>query len=290
MTIGPGEKRSLNYSDTEDLITIQSSSDPQDLSKANFFSPVINNGTGTTINYNIQSLFAFFRPFLDAWSGMVGATSTFFNTIKLTHTTIEYVKETTSTTILLINTCNDLTIMNSILHEHVPKCKTSDNITTESTTTTDGTPTTLVPSEEPITSPKPSVTSSVPVGTIDPPIWVTTDTDFGPSVSLTTTETFTQTVQLTTGIVCAKLVNVTGACKFRRSVWLEEPEVLTFNEGMDDVLDSLFTPVLGYNSIASFNFHFSIIYKMLYFIIGLKRQKLLRVRLNIVSLVFRILL
>ena len=157
VTTGPEEKRSLNNNDIEDTIRIQSSSnteldDPQDLSKANFFSPVINNGTGTTINYNIQSLFAFFRPFLDAWSGMVGATSTFFNTIKLTHTTIEYVKETTSTTTLLINTCNDLTIMNSILHEHVPKCKTSNNTNTESSTTTglDSTTTTLSSSTTPV--------------------------------------------------------------------------------------------------------------------------------------------
>jgi len=269
------KKKSLSNTDTEDPITIQSSSKFEEDSKTNFFSPIINDGTGSTVNYNIQSLFAFIRPFFDAWSVAVAATSTFFNTITLTHTTIAYVKETTSTTTLLINACNDLAIMNSILLDHVQKCPIANHTTTESTTgstsTTDGTPTTsrtttliidettpvstnsssIAPISSPIptgttvpsegfnnTSPKPPVTIPTPTGTIDP---------IGPtgSTALTTTETFTQTVQLTTGIVCAKLVNVTGACRLRRNVWLEEPEILTFNEGMDDVLDYLLTPVIG---------------------------------------------
>jgi len=208
VTIGP-EERSLNNINTEDAIGIQSSTnaeqgDSKDLSKNNFFSPIINNGNGTTVNYNIQSLFAFFRPVLNAWSVSVGATSTFFNTITLTHTTIKNVKETTSTTTLLINTCNDLAIMNSIIHEHVPKCPKPDNTPSESATggtimTTDGTSTmsqtttstdqttpvstnrsstgslssTSLPttSEGPITSPKPTTfPSTTPVVTIEPPI------------------------------------------------------------------------------------------------------------------------
>ncbi len=141
MTIVPEEKSSLISNDIGDTIRIQSSAnaeleDSQNLPKANFFSPIINNGTGTTVNYNIQSLFAFIRPFFDAWSAMVGATSTFFSTIKLTHTTIEFVKETTSTATLLINVCNDFSILNSILHDHVPKCKTLNNTHNESFTTT----------------------------------------------------------------------------------------------------------------------------------------------------------
>jgi len=283
VTIGPEQKSSLYNIDTEDPITIQSSSKSEQDSKANFFSPIINNGTGTTVNYNIQSLFAFFRPLIDAWSVAVGATSTFFSTVTLTHTTIEYVKETTSTTTLLINTCNDLAIMNPILLDHVPQCPIANNITTESTTgstsTTDGTPTTsrttiiidettpvstnsssiaplssshipttptgtTVPSDgSNYTSPKPPVTILTPTGTIDP----IGPTDSTPSsTALTTTETFTQTVQVTTVVVCAKLVNVTGSCRLRRGMWLESPEILTFNEETHDtLLDSLFTPVLG---------------------------------------------
>lgn len=142
MTIVPEEKSSLISNDIGDTIKIQSSAnaeleDSQDRPKANFFSPIINNGTGTTVNYNIQSLlFAFIRPFFDAWSAMVGATSTFFSTIKLTHTTIEFVKETTSMATLLINACNDFFILNSILLDHVPKCKTLNSTHNESFTTT----------------------------------------------------------------------------------------------------------------------------------------------------------
>lgn len=68
----------------------------------------------------------------------------------------------------------------------------------------------------------------------------TSSTDLTTSTSVETV-TLTDTVRL----MCAKLVNVTGACVRRRGVWLEEPIVLTFNDDMDDVVDVLYTPVVG---------------------------------------------
>lgn len=71
-----------------------------------------------------------------AWGAMVGATKTFFNTFTSTHTSMEYVKETTSTATLFA-CINDLA-NNAILNEF-PKCllskpETSD-LESPSTTT-----------------------------------------------------------------------------------------------------------------------------------------------------------
>ena len=59
------------------------------------------------------------------------------------------------------------------------------------------------------------------------------------TVTITSASTVTQTIQLSE--VCAKTVNVTGACRRRRARWLEEPIVMTFDDNMD-VVDQLLIP------------------------------------------------
>lgn len=47
----------------------------------------------------------------------------------------------------------------------------------------------------------------------------------------------TTTVHVTspTAALCAKLVNVTGACRLRRGLWVEEPVILSFDDDMDAI-------------------------------------------------------
>ena len=47
----------------------------------------------------------------------------------------------------------------------------------------------------------------------------------------------TTTVHVTspTAALCAKLVNVTGACRLRRGLWVEDPIIMTFDDDMDAI-------------------------------------------------------
>ena len=53
----------------------------------------------------------------------------------------------------------------------------------------------------------------------------------------TRTETSTETSTITSSTVglCAQLVNVTGACRRRRGVWVEDPIILSFDDDMDEI-------------------------------------------------------
>jgi hypothetical protein len=51
----------------------------------------------------------------------------------------------------------------------------------------------------------------------------------------TQTSTETSTITLSTIGLCAQLVNVTGACRRRRGVWIEDPIILSFDDDMDDI-------------------------------------------------------
>ena len=58
-------------------------------------------------------------------------------------------------------------------------------------------------------------------------------------ISIISTTTTTTTVSTST--ICAKLVNVTGACVRVRNTWVNEPIVLSFDEDVDEI-DKLFLP------------------------------------------------
>ena len=61
----------------------------------------------------------------------------------------------------------------------------------------------------------------------------------------TRTETSSVVVTSTTTTIglCAKLVNVTGACRRRRGAWLQSPIVMTFDDDLDDeMIDDAFSP------------------------------------------------
>lgn len=63
-----------------------------------------------------------------------------------------------------------------------------------------------------------------------------------PFVSFSTvTQTSTVTALITSSTVglCAKLVNVTGACRLRRGLWVEDPIVLSFEDDMDSIDEAL---------------------------------------------------
>ena len=51
----------------------------------------------------------------------------------------------------------------------------------------------------------------------------------------------TITTTVSTATACAKLVNVTGACRRRKGHLIDEPIVLTFDEDMEEI-DDLFKP------------------------------------------------
>ncbi|KAK4012461.1 hypothetical protein OUZ56_024700 [Daphnia magna] len=59
-------------------------------------------------------------------------------------------------------------------------------------------------------------------------------------LNLVTRQLVTNTT--TVNIACAKLVNVTGPCRRRRGLWLEEPIVLSFDEETEKLTEILFTP------------------------------------------------
>ena len=53
----------------------------------------------------------------------------------------------------------------------------------------------------------------------------------------TRTQTSTETSTITSSTIglCAQLVNVTGACRRRRGVWVEDPIILSFDDDMDEI-------------------------------------------------------
>ena len=59
------------------------------------------------------------------------------------------------------------------------------------------------------------------------------------TVYITSAATVTQTIEMSE--LCAKLVNISGACRRRRGRWLEEPIVMSFDDNMD-VIDQLLVP------------------------------------------------
>ena len=61
----------------------------------------------------------------------------------------------------------------------------------------------------------------------------------------TTTSTVTATVTVPTTGLCAKLVNVTGRCRRRKALWIEDPIVMTFDDDME-ALDAAFSPTSIY--------------------------------------------
>lgn len=63
------------------------------------------------------------------------------------------------------------------------------------------------------------------------------------TVTSTATEFVTVSTTSVTVItdVCAKLVNATTACRRRKGLPIEEPVVMVFNEGLDDV-ENFFSP------------------------------------------------
>ena len=134
MTIRPEEKISLNtlrkkFKEDSSPNVIQSSSGEEQrfLRHKPFFFPVVNYYGSATINHDNRPLLSIlFRPVMKAWSAMVGATRTFFNTITMTHTTIEYVKETTSTTTLFACINND--VANNVILNELPKCLSTPEI------------------------------------------------------------------------------------------------------------------------------------------------------------------
>lgn len=63
-----------------------------------------------------------------------------------------------------------------------------------------------------------------------------------PFVSFSTvTQTSTVTALVTSSTVglCAQLVNVTGPCRLRRGMWVDDPIVLSFDDDMDSIDDAL---------------------------------------------------
>ena len=66
--------------------------------------------------------------------------------------------------------------------------------------------------------------------------------------TVTITHVFTVTKITNVGVVCAKLVNVTGQCnRRRRGFWLredEEPIILSFDDDVNRAIDILYTPTL----------------------------------------------
>ena len=60
------------------------------------------------------------------------------------------------------------------------------------------------------------------------------------TTTVLTTELTTTTRTINT--VCAKFVNVTGPCRKKRGRWLDEPEILVFDEQLHDQVEQLFDP------------------------------------------------
>ncbi|EFX67159.1 hypothetical protein DAPPUDRAFT_115635 [Daphnia pulex] len=64
--------------------------------------------------------------------------------------------------------------------------------------------------------------------------------DFGRDATSFVTSVSTVTVTSTEKSICAKLVNVTAACRRRRNFEFERPEILTFDEDIDEAVDLAF--------------------------------------------------
>ena len=56
---------------------------------------------------------------------------------------------------------------------------------------------------------------------------------------VTRRSTVTAVVVSSTVGLCAQLVNVTGPCRLRRGMWVDDPIVLSFDEEMDSIDDAL---------------------------------------------------
>ena len=57
--------------------------------------------------------------------------------------------------------------------------------------------------------------------------------------TVTTTSTFVTLTRRAS--YCAKLVNVTAVCRRKRGMWIDEPEVMTF-DGDSDFIDEILSP------------------------------------------------
>ena len=58
---------------------------------------------------------------------------------------------------------------------------------------------------------------------------------------MTETSYVTITQTATGRVTCAKLVNVTGPCRRRRGIWIEEPIVISFDDDVDAAAQFLFS-------------------------------------------------
>jgi hypothetical protein len=57
--------------------------------------------------------------------------------------------------------------------------------------------------------------------------------------TMTRTSTITALITSSTVGLCAQLVNVTGPCRLRKGLWVDDPIVLSFDDEMDSIDDSL---------------------------------------------------
>ncbi|XP_046655808.1 uncharacterized protein LOC124349358 [Daphnia pulicaria] len=64
--------------------------------------------------------------------------------------------------------------------------------------------------------------------------------DFGKDATSFVTSVSTLTVTSTEKSICAKLVNVTAACRRRRNFEFDRPEILTFDDDIDETVDLAF--------------------------------------------------
>ena len=66
-------------------------------------------------------------------------------------------------------------------------------------------------------------------------------------MTFTVKNTKTKTVETiaTEAVACFKLVNVSSACHRHRGRWIEDPIVISFDDINDELIDYLYTPVLG---------------------------------------------
>ncbi|KAI9563585.1 hypothetical protein GHT06_011049 [Daphnia sinensis] len=74
-----------------------------------------------------------------------------------------------------------------------------------------------------------------------------TDAQRTTTVTRTTTTVTTVSVTFISNVVCAKLVNVTGVCRRRRGLPIDEPVVLTFDEELEASVDEAFHHALHPN-------------------------------------------
>ena len=62
------------------------------------------------------------------------------------------------------------------------------------------------------------------------------------TTTLTVTDFSTEfaTITTTASVICAQLVNVTGVCRRRKDLKMEEPIVMIFDEGFNEIEDYFF--------------------------------------------------